>query len=78
MTVVDLAGRRAARDRERLAELSALAFTHPALRWWAGDDYGVAHRRTPSGRTGCGAVGELRTADPVTPLCVVCYRLEDA
>lgn len=75
VNLTDLASARAARERRRLAELSVVALTHPALRWWAGDDRGTAHRRTPAGRTGCGADGMLRTADSTTPLCEVCYRL---
>lgn len=75
VNITDLASARTARERQRLAELSVIALTHPAMRWWAGTDWATAHRRTPAGRTGCGATGELRTADPTTPLCVVCYRL---
>ena len=70
--LICLAEARGDRDA-RLAAAAMHAVMHPALRWQVGADTAAAHRRTPLGRSVCGAVGRLRLAHPGTPLCGECY-----
>lgn len=70
--LLDLTAARANRNA-RLAAAAIHARMHPALRWQAGQDTSTAHRRTPMGRTVCGAPGRLLLAEPATPLCPLCY-----
>lgn len=72
-TVTRIADHRTDSSSTRLADIAATAYMHPAFRWHAGDDRTVAHRRTPMGRTACGAPGDIRVADATTPLCEFCY-----
>jgi hypothetical protein len=74
-TVTSLDERRRTAQERRDAELSALSTMHPALRWVAGADESLAHRRTPMGRTVCGAPGPLAKARTEVPLCGRCYNL---
>jgi hypothetical protein len=72
-TVVDLEERRAERDH-RSAERMHAALMHPSLRWVAGGEREVAHRRHEHGPMAlCGAPGALVLAEPTTRLCPECY-----
>lgn len=59
--------------RDQVADRAIAMSMHPALRFTAGGDTTVGHRRTPSGRAVCGAEGELLIADPGTARCPVCF-----
>lgn len=71
-TLIGLDDFRAEREA-RLADAAERASLHPALRWFAGDTFWLAHRREVDGGAACGAAGELTLALSGVPLCSECY-----
>ena len=70
--VVDIGTARAARTA-RVRAVQESVPDHPALRWLAGDQWWLAHRRQPGTGAACGAPGELVHATRGVPLCGACY-----
>jgi len=67
----------AARAERRAARIPVNS-THPSLRWVAGEQWYLAHRRGRDGNLVCGAEGDLVLAPPGTPPCRECFTAHKA
>jgi hypothetical protein len=73
-TVVDLEQWREKRPSSRAREFAQAVPDHPALRWVAGEQWWLAHRRDPDSSVAvCQVPGELVLATAGVLPCPVCY-----